>query len=106
MPYKSRSFCLQPGCSNLVNAGEGGYCPLHKPVRKGASAYYDRRWQKVRAAYLAKHPLCYDCQRAGRLTPATDVHHIIKPGDGGTDRDDNLLGLCKSCHSSRTAKGE
>jgi len=105
MPYKSKRPCGYPGCPNLVEAGVT-YCPVHKPVRKNASAYYDRRWQKVRAAYLAKHPLCADCQIARRLTPATDVHHIVKPSDGGSDRDENLMGLCKSCHSRRTAKGE
>lgn len=97
---------MQPGCSNLVSAGEGGYCPQHKPVRQNASAYYDRRWQKVRALYLSNNPLCADCEKNGRLTPAVDVHHIIKPGDGGSDYDNNLLGLCKSCHAKRTAKGE
>ena len=105
MPYKSKRPCGYPGCPNLVEAGTS-YCPAHKPMRKNASAYYDRRWQKVRAAYLARHPLCADCQIVGRLTPATEVHHIIPINEGGGDREENLLGLCKSCHSRRTAKGE
>ena len=105
MPYKSRRPCRHPHCPERVNAGEV-YCARHKPVRKDASAYYDRRWQKVRAAYLSRYPLCADCEKAGRLTPATDVHHIVKPGDGGTDHDDNLMGLCRPCHSARTARGE
>ena len=103
MPYKSRRRCAQPGCPALVDAG-ARYCPAHRPRRD--TSYYDRRWQKVRAAYLAKYPLCADCEKAGRLTPATDVHHIIKPGDGGTDSEENLMGLCRPCHSARTARGE
>jgi len=105
MPYKSRRRCRHPHCPELVNAGEV-YCPAHRPVRKNASAYYDRRWQKVRALYLSKHPLCADCEKNGRLTPATDVHHIVKPGDGGNDSENNLMGLCRPCHSARTARGE
>ena len=105
MPYKSRRRCRHPDCPELVEAGVL-YCPAHRPARRADTSYYDRRWQKVRAAYLARHPLCVDCEKAGRLTPATDVHHIIKPGDGGDDSDSNLMGLCRPCHSARTARGE
>lgn len=105
MPYKSKRPCGQPGCRNLVEAGEG-YCPKHKPVRNVDTSHYDRRWQKIRAWYLRRRPLCADCQIAGRLTPATEVHHIIPVRDGGSDAEENLLGLCKSCHSRRTGKGE
>jgi len=54
--------------------------------------------------YLAKNPLCAECEKAGRLTPATEVHHIVAIADGGSDRDENLQPLCKSCHSRKTAK--
>ena len=30
------------------------------------------------AAKLAEHPLCRDCEVAGRITPATEVHHVVK----------------------------
>ena len=37
-----------------------------------------------------------------------DVHHIIKLADRPELRDDatNLMSLCHSCHSKRTAAGE
>lgn len=104
MPYKSRRRCLYPGCPELVNAGDR-YCPSHKSViRKVDTSHYDRRWQKIRELYLAKHPLCAECQKLGRLTPASELHHIIAVNDGGSDHGDNLMGLCKSCHSRKTAK--
>lgn len=104
MPYKSRRRCLYPGCSELVNAGDG-YCADHKPARKGDTSHYDRRWRKIRALYLAKHPLCVDCEKVGKLIPATEVHHIVAVNDGGTDNYDNLMGLCKPCHSRITIGG-
>lgn len=102
MPYKSRRNCNFPGCPALVNAGER-YCPAHRKEKRGGdNSHYDRHWRKLRALFLQKHPLCAECEKAGRLTPATEVHHIIAVKDGGSDHDDNLMGLCKSCHSRIT----
>ena len=100
MPYKSRRPCGHPGCPALVEAGTR-YCPEHRRQynRRANAAHYDRRWRKISAAYLARHPLCAECQRAGRLTPATETHHIMPVDRGGTDAESNLMGLCKSCHS-------
>jgi len=100
MPYKSRRPCGYPGCPALVEAGTR-YCPEHRKIynRRDNSAHYDSRWRRISKLYLAAHPLCAECQRAGRLTPATETHHIIPVLAGGSDRDENLMGLCKSCHS-------
>ena len=65
---------------------------------------YDKRWSKIRAIYLAKHPTCKDCEAYSMITIATEVHHIIPLTLGGTHREDNLMPLCKGCHSKRTAK--
>ena len=65
-------------------------------------------WRRTRLAFLAEHPLCQDCEAAGRLTPATEVHHVAKRADAperAFDMD-NLRALCRSCHSVRTGKGE
>ena len=105
MPYKNRRPCCHPGCPELVESGER-YCPAHRRLiyqtRRTANEHYDRRWRKISALHLARHPLCAECQRAGRLTSATETHHIIAVADGGTDAEDNLMGLCKSCHSRIT----
>lgn len=68
----------------------------------------NRRWRKLRALYLADEPLCHDCERIGRVTPAVEVHHIIsrrKRPDLAFDPT-NLMGLCKPHHTARTARGE
>lgn len=55
---------------------------------------YDRRWQKVRAVMLAKHPVC----GCGNFT--TQVHHL--DNNPRNNSEDNLQPLCASCHSKIT----
>jgi 5-methylcytosine-specific restriction protein A len=72
--------------------------------RLAANRFYASvAWRRLRAAFLAEHPLCHDCRERGRLVPANEVHHI-------NDRIaypmlalqwNNLMSLCKVCHSRR-----
>lgn len=50
---------------------------------------------------LAKHPLCEACAMRGRVVAATDIDHINNNGDD--NREANLMALCHSCHSYKTA---
>lgn len=76
---------------------------------RGSAAFrgYDRKWQAARKAFLEKNPLCATCMRAGRLTPATVVDHIVPHrGDARLFWDeDNWQPLCKSCHDRKTGGG-
>jgi 5-methylcytosine-specific restriction protein A len=65
---------------------------------------YDYRWSKIRAAYLAAHPLCELCQLCGRLTPAVLVHHKNPLAAGGTHDTENLQALCVTCHNAHHAR--
>jgi 5-methylcytosine-specific restriction protein A len=69
---------------------------------------YDNSWRKVRKYHLLHNPLCEDCVKQGLYIPGQDVHHIKKVSEHPHLRDDpdNLMTLCHSCHSIRTAKGE
>ena len=66
---------------------------------------YDRAWQQLRAHFLAMHPVCADCDQAGIATESVEVHHVQPIAQAPHRRLDpaNLLALCKSCHSKRTA---
>ncbi len=110
--------CNRPGCPNLV---EKGYCatcaPKHSPravieaKRPSASKRgYDRRWQKTRELFFRRKPFCADIYgvHGERLVIATDLDHIVPHrGDMEKFRDpENLQGLCKECHSKKTATEE
>ena len=90
--------------------------PLHEPIgyqspeqRRRAynathargSAVYGRRWQKLRNAYLATHPLC-EC---GCDHPATVVdHRVPHNGDDGLMYSwNNLMAMTRACHDRKTA---
>lgn len=72
------------------------------PERKESAAKrgYDYRWQMARVAFLRAHPLCVFCQRAGRLTAASVVDHVVPHrGDQALFWDSsNWQPLCKPCH--------
>lgn len=107
-------LCNYPGCKELVSQGER-YCSKHKTE---ANRYKDRNrvssakrgygvaWRRARLAFLADHPLCEECRREGRLTPATVVDHIT-PHKGNRELfwdEKNWQALCKRCHDRKTAK--
>ena len=67
--------------------------------------FYDsRRWRALRERILRRDKyLCRDCARYGRVTPATEVHHV-KPRETWPElqwRPDNLVSLCHMCHNAR-----
>lgn len=78
--------------------------PSADALRGSAAARgYGRRWQKLAAAFLARHPVCMCAEECGR--PATEVDHV-RPhrGDQALMWDwDNLQALTKECHSRKTA---
>jgi 5-methylcytosine-specific restriction protein A len=121
-------YCKYPGCYELVNTGycdrhksvkricrfprcpeeatEGYYCAKHTPRKRAddkrgssASRGYDYQWAKVRASYLASHPLCENCLLLNTVTPAVLVHHKKRIAEGGAPYDfNNLQSLCYRCH--------
>ena len=42
----------------------------------------------------------HKCQYCGKSNTVLNVHHIIPRADGGTDRPDNLITLCETCHKA------
>lgn len=109
MPYKAKKLCRHPGCPNLIESGKT-YCEEHSREyerKRGNSAQrgYDHRWRKARKMFLKEHPLCVMCEKEGKTTPATEVHHVIPfKGDMSLFWDEsNWVALCKRCHSRITA---
>jgi len=111
-PTKPNHPCSTPGCPALV--AQGSRCPAHQAAhyrqqdagRPSASQRgYDRRWRWLRQHVLLREPLCRACAALGRVTPATEVDHIIPIRAGGARLDvSNLASICKSCHSAKTMR--
>ena len=63
-------------------------------------------WINLRRRWLHDHPFCYICEKEGKTTLATDVHHIhnFLAGKDDTEKwklftdEDNLVSLCDPCH--------
>ena len=112
MPRKPKRPCRYPGCPNLCETGT--YCEVHRKewspdaLRGNATARgYDAKWREARRLFLQRNPLCQNCLKNGKLTPATVVDHIVP------HRGDQLLfwdhgnwqALCKACHDRKTGHG-
>ena len=111
MPKKPKKPCSFPGCPKLT---DGRYCEEHEKVMNDrynkyerpydSSVRYGSEWRKIRNRYIKAHPLCEECLANGKITPATEVHHILPVNHGGSNDETNLKSLCKPCHSKITAK--
>jgi 5-methylcytosine-specific restriction endonuclease McrA len=69
--------------------------------------YKTARWQRLRRAFLAAHPLCVMCEAAGRTEPATVCDHIERhAGDEVKFWAGPWQALCKHCHDSAKQRME
>ena len=104
MAIAAKKPCKHPGCPNLT---DGSYCEQHQQSERGrydtqrgnsAQRGYNAAWRKVRAQKLLDNPLCERCEKAGRVRPATRVHHADR--DARNNAEGNLEALCKPCHEA------
>lgn len=64
------------------------------------------KWLRLRRDVLTRHPLCQRCEAEGKLTAATEVHHVRPVEEAITYSDKrqrmydphNLRALCRDCH--------
>lgn len=89
----------------------------HRPVSVGGDSWrdgkktaergYGGRWQKARATFLKRSPVCVACEAEGRITLARVVDHIIPHrGNQALFWDtSNWQPLCIRHHNAKTAKG-
>lgn len=121
-------FC--PRCRAMISADKH-YCDNCQPIvdakrkeaieayKKKANKKYDKQrdpkyrtfyrsqeWRKL-SQYMIAHAgyQCEDCKSSGKITVATEVHHIkpIQTAEGWERRLDqtNLAVLCPVCHNKR-----
>lgn len=111
MAGRAQKICARSGCPKI--AVRRGLCETHAAevdavLRK---RYPDKRpdfrqrgytaaWDRLRAAYIKKHP---DCEGCGKTGPQGMIVDHIKPKDeGGEDKWDNCQTLCRTCHGIKT----
>lgn len=111
MPRKPKHPCAYGGCPNLTDRR---YCSAHEKLMNHNYEKYDRdrtrkrrygrAWKRIRDKYASGHPFCEVCYGYGVLVPTEEIHHKKPLSKGGTHDRENLIALCKSCHSSIHAK--
>ncbi|MEP4557271.1 HNH endonuclease [Cobetia amphilecti] len=109
MPIKPSRPCKSPICGGKTTAAHG-YCEAHADrainwgkSKRGGQGRGGRPWRRLRNAILKRDRyLCQPCERMNRITPATEVDHIVGKAQGGTDAADNLEAICKACHQAKT----
>src|SRR4051812_39853278 len=78
---------------------------LYDQARREDHRFYSSaRWLKLRRLKLQINPLCEECERVERVTPAIDVDHI-KPRREYPELElelSNLQSMCRPCHSHKT----
>jgi 5-methylcytosine-specific restriction protein A len=96
-------LCSESGC--VRQASSGSRCRVHAREHNrrhrspNNSFYASKRWRITRRRKLFLNPLC-EARELSDGAIAEEVHHIQAIEDGG-DRYalDNLMAVCKPCHS-------
>jgi len=120
MPSKPRKPCNNPGCRNLTTER---YCTEHQHLqeeqerarhrhydtyqrdKRSAAFYKSVAWRMLRDhRMMIDHGLCQECLKEQKITPATEVDHIV-PIRVRWDlrlRLENTRSLCHSHHMRKT----
>ena len=70
---------------------------LHRERSDGP--YHSYRWTRLSRAFRVSHPICAECERAGRVVPSTCVDHIVPwPICEDFFDEKNLQALCDRCN--------
>ncbi|QDU33764.1 HNH endonuclease [Poriferisphaera corsica] len=124
-------LCNNPGCGARLQVR--GWCDRHtkqgeqqatqrhkeyddnRRNKEAADFYHSKEWREVRVKALRRdNHLCKQCEKAGKLTPATIVHHVLEARERPDLRTHlpNLESVCAACHNrlhgreKRSRKGE
>ncbi len=99
-------------CMVCGRLAQGNYCPDHEPTvdeaARGARNPYRRSYRDPEYARNRRHR--YErargrCEACGiAVGPGEwECDHLVPLRDGGTNRIENLLVLCRPCHRRKTA---
>lgn len=107
LPWRGRTVPWQPKKHRPYGARSEQERKKEFDERRESAAArgYDAWWRRLRKVVLSEEPLCRECSKIGRVVASAEVDHIIPhKGNMKLFRDrKNLQGLCKPCHSRKTA---
>lgn len=121
MPDAALRACSCRGCDvcngRCPNTTEAGKCGDCKPAAERAKTrdsgavdrkrvYNSRRWRGLRRQVLREEPWC---RIPGCTNLSSDVDHVVPlrqivEAGGDPYARENVQGLCKRCHSEKTAR--
>ncbi len=99
----ARLTTLKPRVQTLgAKPASGGWAATS--TKSTTDRGYGWAWQQTRERILSRDKgLCCVCSKAGMVTLATEVDHIVNKAEGGSDDDGNLQSICAPCHKVKTA---
>ena len=114
MPSKPKVCCTVQGCPKYAQAGDGGFCAVHKKARHSdygksrndkqyTKIYNTKAWKTARTFVLYRDGgWCVSCKEK----PAVVVDHIEEVKDLTDETKlydpENLQSLCVGCHNRKT----
>ncbi len=81
--------------------------PNNWSTKSKQSRGYGWEWERLRAQILERDNYlcqCQHCKAEGRITLATEVHHIKSRAKGGSDHPSNLASMSHACHKRADAE--
>lgn len=90
-----------------IRPGRQRWAGPRRQTDAASRLYHTNRWKRASKEFLAKHPLCDECGRQGKVTPAEHTDHITPHrGDVGLFWDvSNWQPLCASCNAKKARRG-
>jgi 5-methylcytosine-specific restriction endonuclease McrA len=91
---------------DLANTGPPAASELEQANAERTRLYHTQRWLRARGRFLSEHPLCAECERAGRIVAATVVDH--RDGHRRADWRERFWDestwqpLCRDCHNAKS----
>lgn len=83
-------------CGSIVN----GKCRCDKSTAQHKEFYSSWAWTQLSLRKRTADPLCECCLEDGKVTPASEVHHVVGVDESESLRMqwDNLMSVCSECH--------
>lgn len=99
-------FCsLVPNPILHIEVGKFDIAKMINPDIQGIDYQYGQTYSYYDVRYFVFNRDNYTCQVCGKSKDKIlQTHHIVYKSLGGTDRADNLITVCKECHTSKNHK--